>query len=105
MREASGSFILRQNELGEYRISYKKNQKVEHLKILRDDVSFWADKGDKKRFSSLRRLVDHLRDDRQMFERPLRSAFHETPTRMSRNSGMMYGNLKSESSSAEAMSR
>lgn len=91
-REASGSFMLRQNESGEYRITFKKNQRVEHLKIMKDESSFWIDKGDRQKFSSLRRLVEHLRDDFKMFDRPVRSAFHETPSRTSRNSAMMYGN-------------
>eukprot|EP00092_Neocalanus_flemingeri_P026485 GFUD01028707.1.p1 GENE.GFUD01028707.1~~GFUD01028707.1.p1 ORF type:complete len:1203 (-),score=297.06 GFUD01028707.1:58-3408(-) len=78
--EPIGTFLLRKNEEDEYRITYKKRQKVEHLKIrFRDSVYFLGEREDKP-FSSLRRLVDHLKEEEQLFSIPLKSAIHEKRT-------------------------
>lgn len=60
--ESSGTYLLRMNDEGEFRISYKKGHKVEHIRVYssQDDseIWFWIQKHEDKKWPSLRRLVE-----------------------------------------------
>ena len=56
--ESSGTYLLRKNEEGELRISYKKNKKVEHIRVFSNDEMFWIQRHEDKKWPSLRRLVE-----------------------------------------------
>ena len=75
--QESGTFMIRLNEQDEYRISYKKGRKVEHLRINKDNDTYCVGGNEDKSFTSLRRLIDYLKDDAKFFEYPLRSDLYE----------------------------
>ena len=56
--ESSGTYLLRTNEDGEFRISYKKEKKVEHIRVFNNDEMFWIQKHEEKKKPSIRRLVE-----------------------------------------------
>ena len=56
--ESSGTYLLRTNEDGELRISYKKGKKVEHIRVFNNDEMFWIQKHEDKKWPSIRRLVE-----------------------------------------------
>ena len=56
--ESSGTYLLRTNEDGELRISYKKEKKVEHIRVFNNDEMFWIQKHEDKKKPSIRRLVE-----------------------------------------------
>ena len=79
--ESVGTFLLRTNEEDEYRLTFKKpNNKIEHMRIHFRNSVYYCGGSEEKPYSSLRRLVDHLIEDRQIFSIPLRSAIHERRT-------------------------
>ena len=58
-------FLLQTNEENEYRITFKKeNNKVEHMTIHSRDSVYLTGGNEEAAFSSLRRLVDHLKEER-----------------------------------------
>ena len=77
-KEPSGTFFLRTNAQGEHRISYKKDKKVEHIRILNDDKYYWLQLDESRKFPSVRRLVEeYVQEEKGVISRPLRSAFHD----------------------------
>ena len=74
--EPAGTFLLRTNEENEYRITFKRAHKVEHLRIFSEDSMHYIGGSDDNPFSSLRRLIDHLKEDKNMFSIPLKSAIY-----------------------------
>eukprot|EP00092_Neocalanus_flemingeri_P031490 GFUD01034200.1.p1 GENE.GFUD01034200.1~~GFUD01034200.1.p1 ORF type:complete len:783 (-),score=145.03 GFUD01034200.1:63-2114(-) len=80
LAEPTGTFLLRSNEDDEYRITYKKENKVQHLRIHFRDSIYYTRGSEDKPFSSLRRLVDHLKEDMELFSIPLKSSIQERKT-------------------------
>jgi hypothetical protein len=80
LSEPAGSFLLRTNEEEEYRITFKKVNKVEHMRIYFRDSVYYTGGYEDKPYSSLRRLVDHLIEDRKVFSIPIISTIHERRT-------------------------
>ena len=78
--EPAGSLALRTNEKDEYRITLKKENHIEHMKIYSRDSNYFLNGNETKPFSSLRILVDHLKEDKQTFSIPLKSALQERKT-------------------------
>ena len=56
--ESGGTYLLRTNEDGELRISYKRGKKVEHIRVFNNDDMFWIQKHEDKKWPSIRRLVE-----------------------------------------------
>ena len=75
--QETGTFMIRLNEQDEYRISYKKERKVEHLRINKENDTYYVGGNEDKCFTSLRRLIDYLKDDAKFFEHPLKSDLYE----------------------------
>eukprot|EP00092_Neocalanus_flemingeri_P028121 GFUD01030541.1.p1 GENE.GFUD01030541.1~~GFUD01030541.1.p1 ORF type:complete len:1184 (-),score=262.71 GFUD01030541.1:2327-5611(-) len=94
--EPVGTFLLRTNEEDEYRLTYKKRQKVEHMKITFRDSVYFTGRDEDRPFSSLRRLVDYLKEDKQLFSIPLKSDIHEKG-----NSSVVYPDPQSSIDSEE----
>ena len=101
--ESSGTYLLRMNEEGEFRISYKKGHKVEHIRVFssqdKSETWYWIQKHEDKKWPSLRRLVEGyvrylhntyvsnyrnilffiiiFRDEKGIINKPLLSAFRD----------------------------
>ena len=56
--ESDGTYLLRTNEVGELRISYKRVKKVEHIRVFNNNEMFWIQKHEDKKWPSIRRLVE-----------------------------------------------
>ena len=58
--ESSGTYLLRTNEDGELRISFKRGHKVEHIRVFscNKDKVFWIERHEDKMWASIRRLVE-----------------------------------------------
>ena len=82
--ESSGTYLLRMNEEGQLRISFKKGHKVEHIRVVTDEnkENFWIQRHEDQRFLSIRRLVEgFVRDEKKIISKPLLSAFRDRPAR------------------------